>query len=205
MMMDDAIAEANARAIMARAGPELGRLVNDVVQKLMESQAPKERKYFRLTEIADQVGALIAPNTPCRRGCSACCYQAVGISDTEARRIAAHIGRPLVAQPHAGDLRALIVHLGSNVERFRGVPCTFLGAEGECTIYPVRPIACRTHHSLAADAAPCDTATGSHDIPHFNLQVITIAAGAACIDEAFADIRQYFPAAPPTTQETPAP
>jgi uncharacterized protein len=183
----------NGDAVIERAGAEIGRLLHEVVPRLMESQAPKVRKYIRLTEIAEKVNALIAPNTPCRRGCSACCHIAVGISDTEAQRIAMHTGRVAVAQSGAGDLHSLARTLGRNIIQYAQTPCTFLGAEGECTIYAVRPVTCRTHHAIAPDAKCCDLAIGRQPVPQVNLEILTTAAAAVCIDEAFADIRAYFP------------
>ena len=94
----------------------------------------------------------------CRAGCDHCCYQVVGVTPPEALAIAAELRRSL--SPDA--LARVIVHVNEAADRARGLdaaerfspdhPCTFLEA-GRCTIYEVRPLACRGMNSL--DAAEC--------------------------------------------------
>ncbi len=94
----------------------------------------------------------------CRRGCSYCCHgQQVPVSAPEALEIAAHIRTRPAERRHL-----LAERLVATDRRTRGrsraeimhemLPCPFL-LEGECGIYPVRPLACRAFVSLDLD--PC--------------------------------------------------
>jgi len=84
--------------------------------------------------IADQLAEASRkanPNVTCKRGCSACCSgSAILVSSVEVAMIATSTGRALNR----------VVDNGRNL---KGVPCPFLGLEGECTIYEARPAVCR--------------------------------------------------------------
>jgi Fe-S-cluster containining protein len=63
----------------------------------------------------------------CRRGCFACCVDDLSVFEVEADRIRAAAPRLLAeGTPHP---------IGA---------CAFLGSEGECRVYDVRPYVCRT-------------------------------------------------------------
>lgn len=76
----------------------------------------------------------IAPLAVCERGCSACCRIDVELTETEAALIARQTGRTYSERS---------IHTVGHTS-----PCPFLGAQGECTIYAVRPFNCRTFHTL---------------------------------------------------------
>ena len=81
-------------------------------------------------EVDSRAAALAATHgakLQCRRGCSACCVDEITVFEVEADRIRA-AAAPLLAagEPHPAGR------------------CAFLGAEGECRIYAVRPYVCRT-------------------------------------------------------------
>lgn len=72
--------------------------------------------------------------------CANCCKTIQpGFTDEDIARIAAHLGMSeesfiafyLEIDPEEGDYRT------------RGTPCPFLGGDNRCTIYEVRPAACR--------------------------------------------------------------
>lgn len=79
----------------------------------------------------------------CQRGCTACCRQDLSVSRVEAERIILWLSRHGVpeADPSLGphDDHDLFEALSG------GEACAFLGPDGACGIYPVRPIICRTH------------------------------------------------------------
>jgi hypothetical protein len=109
----------------------------------------------------------------CSKGCSYCCHQIVGVRVDEAVSIANFLRAMLTAE----DLAQAIADIEAKVERVRGllvddyvrqqIPCAFLGADGACSIYRARPLACRAWHSL--DAAECknvfDCAAGANTVP----------------------------------------
>jgi putative zinc- or iron-chelating protein len=107
-------------------------------------------------------GALgLSPEQPpaCRPGCAHCCYQAVGVSAPEVFAIYDH----LRASRKPDELDAAVRRIRDADDRTRGMtaaerlsprlPCPFLEQE-RCSIYQVRPLACRGANSL--DATACE-------------------------------------------------
>lgn len=63
----------------------------------------------------------------CRRGCAACCVDDITVFEVEAEKIRHGAAELLAsAEPHPAGA------------------CAFLGGEGECRIYALRPYVCRT-------------------------------------------------------------
>lgn len=165
-------------------------------QNIMDSHAKPTAKYLMLTLLADTIGEKVAPLTPCKRGCDHCCRIAVGISQHEADRIGAVTGR----QP--ADLRRSPEAIADALDRAQvdnyGKPCPFL-KDHACTVYEVRPMACRAHHSLADTAENCDsTGRTPHNCPTVpTLSVSHAMQEASAViffdDPVFGDIREFFP------------
>jgi len=96
----------------------------------------------------------------CRAGCDHCCHQPVGLTPPEALAIAAHLRQSLTR----AALAIVAARLAERVADTRGLspaarfspdhPCPFLNC-GRCSIYEVRPLACRGMNSL--DAEECKT------------------------------------------------
>jgi Fe-S-cluster containining protein len=81
------------------------------------------------------------PVPECQAGCAHCCRVRVEATDPEVLRIARAL-RELPAAQHAACVAALRGHAA-------GQDCGFLVA-GHCSIYALRPAACRKAHSLSA-------------------------------------------------------
>jgi Fe-S-cluster containining protein len=119
----------------------------------------------------------------CRRGCAGCCEEPVMVYRPEAARVALWLDDPVNAEAREffrASYRAWRNRVGDTLVRLsttfvtnpggyreahvaawsRGVPCAFL-RDNECTIYPVRPIACRTGHALDTAEFCSGAATGS--------------------------------------------
>lgn len=90
----------------------------------------------------------MSPPVACDKGCNWCCYQLVRVSAPEAFRIARHLDSEEMAHT-----RPAIVNRLHNLDKAtRGMsadsraripkPCAFLGDDGRCSIYAVRPLAC---------------------------------------------------------------
>jgi Fe-S-cluster containining protein len=91
--------------------------------------------------LARAVHAEVFGQIDCTR-CANCCKTASpGLGDAEVDRIAAWLDRPREAviadflEPYPADGRF----------RMRTIPCPFLGPDDRCTIYEVRPDACRNY------------------------------------------------------------
>jgi len=72
----------------------------------------------------------------CAVGCHSCCHPQLTVSEVEARLIRAH----LIAHPR---LYQSLLELEQRAP-FRGERCSFLGSDGGCGIYEVRPVVCRS-------------------------------------------------------------
>ncbi len=95
----------------------------------------------------------------CRAGCGHCCHQVVGATAPEVLAIYEH----LRASRTADELARVAARIRNADEKARGLtpdertspelPCPFLEEE-RCSVYEVRPLACRGKTSL--DAAACE-------------------------------------------------
>lgn len=142
------------------------------------------KKFDSILAIANNLVAAVTPNSACRNGCGHCCYQGVSVSRLEAERIQAATGRrfnPKAAQPKTGD-----------VERLTGVACPFL-VEERCSIYAVRPLACRTHFNMSDTTEVCDTKSFTGTLPLLNAHGFILAAGAV-LGADWRYIQKWFPA-----------
>jgi hypothetical protein len=97
----------------------------------------------------------------CKAGCDHCCYQVVGATPPEVLAIVHHLRQTRSSE----ELERLREHVATLFERAHGLssnerfspehPCAFLKEGGSCSIYEVRPLACRGMNSL--DAVECAT------------------------------------------------
>jgi hypothetical protein len=84
----------------------------------------------------EEIRARHAASFACASGCHACCAPGLTVSGVEKAAIAEHI--------QAHDLQGTLEALDR--ERPHGdARCRFLDAAGQCAIYAVRPIVCRSH------------------------------------------------------------
>lgn len=140
---------------------EVGRVVRLVYQEC-------DQEYTRLRQDAD---ADNFPPTVCSKGCAGCCSYVVNVADAEAMLLAeavqtmppkqreATLGRleawrrlwrSFTTGREAGGIHAAAVAWGA-----RRIPCPLLDpATHTCSVYAVRPHACRTHHACQVTDPP---------------------------------------------------
>lgn len=166
--------------------PRLHRLL-DAAQEMPSIQASVAEKNKTLVMLVQEAASILHDVTPCKKGCSHCCYQAVGIATYEAAAIGKYIGVTPVTLTQKFENPSVMQ------ERNKGVACVFL-KEGKCSIYEVRPLACRTHYNLSEYPELCDIANINGTVPNMNFSAVWNAQVAINMGTSvFDDIRQFFP------------
>jgi len=167
--------------------PVLRKLEDDLPRKVRHLNASAATKLKRVFALVDELTERATNFVACAKGCSACCHMNVTISDLEARTIAEATGRG-----HQKLTRSREHDSG----RFTGVPCPFL-ENSACSIYSLRPFACRKHVSFHTSDYWCQPQR-SHER---ELPLVRFAGA----EEAYfsvtgwqdrgiiADIRDFFP------------
>lgn len=156
-----AIAKKTFDQLMGQA--EFASIVNFVVKHL-ENLTSKIQKARFIHQIIDEYNEetfshpLIKELSPCRMGCSACCYTQVSVTEEEAELLALRISegveidhKKLAIQMQAGDSPEEFYKIFYHERK-----CIFLDDEGGCKVYEDRPSVCRTNVVLG-DPSQCDT------------------------------------------------
>lgn len=100
-----------------------------------------------------------AADIQCRSGCTFCCHQNVDVTIPEAILVALRLGNE--ADPRRAatlEAAALFEGLDEEARIATGRPCPLL-IDNRCSVYEVRPLACRSFAS--PDAATCHAALDS--------------------------------------------
>jgi uncharacterized protein len=118
---------------------------DSIPRRMRSTNASPNSKLTKIYALVDELGAAAKDFVACRNGCSACCYMNVTISLIEAKQIETATGRVRAA------LSSSWTH---NLGEFSGRPCPFL-KDSSCSIYHVRPFACRKHVSFDTTSFWC--------------------------------------------------
>lgn len=187
-LRQQAEAQAHVNVNRLNAKTKLAGELGDAAMEIAQLPLSQRIRYNKLVKLVDQAAVEILPFTACRKGCSHCCNIAVLMSDVEAQRIGEVIGRkPVKTGAFPADVPAL-------QDKYFGVPCTFLKG-GRCSIYAVRPLACRVHFNMADDPLFCSTAIAPQNslVPSLNLHGVDRALFVMTYGSLHADIRDFFP------------
>lgn len=166
---------------------ELTKREDAIQHKLASQNASSRNKLQKIYSLMADLGKAAEPYVACGNGCSDCCKINVMISQLEANFIERETG----IKP--AKLTGGLLH---PQEKFLGSPCPFL-KNNSCSIYEVRPFACRKHFSFDTTAYWCEaTLTSKFEFPMIGftgvegalLDVAKLTAGGV-----FADIRDFFP------------
>lgn len=163
------------------------RALKVAFMKVLELNIAPRAKMKRFFEAADALCEVVLPFSACTHGCSYCCNIAVTMTTTEAGIIGKHVGRKPKVLTDRPDIMG-------NIMKYNSTPCPFL-KRGKCSIYEVRPVACRVHFNMADTPEACDTSTPAQT-PMLNNNAIDAILFRAYRDEIWGDIRDFFPAKP---------
>lgn len=162
-------------------------MLTQAFNRTLHLKVPKLAKMKSFLAVADKLSKAVRPFTACKGGCSYCCHIAATVTETEAHIIGKVVGRKPVKLSGG-------VNSEETREKWHGTPCTFLKG-GRCSIYEVRPLACRLHVSLADTPFFCNTAVpiGDSLVPQLNLEQVVMGHAAIAFGDAWGDIRDFFP------------
>jgi Fe-S-cluster containining protein len=147
------LVESEAATALLAAG-RTAATVRELMEQAFESTRTHTEALLRHTPPAGQPA--------CRAGCAFCCAIPVSVQPPEALYMALHLRERL----NADALAALVERLRRRVEARRGwtleqrrtpqCRCVFLQADGRCSMYAGRPLACRGYTSQSAEACQED-------------------------------------------------
>lgn len=126
-------------------GPIVGRLFQGYRTAWQKEKPPITDAYAKIDELRARDGAANKQIT-CRKGCSFCCAQRVGVTQPEAELLANEIksGRVKVDKKRIAMQARWPDNPGEWSKRtFEHSRCTFLNDNNECIVYDVRPMSCR--------------------------------------------------------------
>ncbi len=152
------------------------------LEKFKASQVGPMKRLEMIYEITDKLFSNVYKFTPCKKGCSHCCYYNIDISEAEIAYI----------EKNTGQKRFKRI---KSWKEFHGISCPFL-QKNQCVIYDYRPFSCRKHITLAKDSYLCVPEL-SRNISFYRLSFSNIEAAFMLLQEKagsvkFYDIRQVF-------------
>lgn len=180
------------------AQSERSATANDLMRAAQKAKR-KDQRIVWLHRWASAVVEPLARVSPCKAGCSHCCHIPVGITSSEAERIASATGRSITTPSVATEIAQLddpakLSAALAESRKFIGQPCTFLGADKLCTIYEARPFACRTHMTLDNDDLLCRLIPGvAVPVPYVDTRHAWSIFLMGQPQDQLADIRSFFP------------
>ena len=139
-------AETRRAAFVAAIPLELSNREDNIQINLAKENASSRSKLRKIYNLMADLGKVAEPYIACGKGCSSCCKMNVKISQLEANQIGEKIGE---------KAKQLIKSKNYSSNEFIGIACLFL-KDDVCTIYDVRPFACRKHIWFDTSAYWCD-------------------------------------------------
>ncbi|CAN7761219.1 YkgJ family cysteine cluster protein [Pseudorhodoferax sp. LjRoot39] len=178
----------------------------DQLVRAAQKAATASQRVLWLQRAASAWAKPIEKVAACRKGCAHCCHISVTISAVEAAVIGRHVGVKPAQPENAVKLQELqeLQNAFSEVQaisaRTEPSPCPFL-VDNACSIYEVRPVACRLLLSLDDDELLCRLIPGQAvPVPYANSDQLKTLYLMAQVASPLADIRDFFPTAPSSTR-----
>ena len=142
--------------------PRLRAIVAQHGNALSEERSGKGKPHGHTARVHLAVDTMMSrqPDVPgkpiaCKAGCDYCCHYRVYAYAPEVLAIAAHVQQwpDLKRDALVTRLQAYVqatASMTSEQHERANLPCAFL-EQHRCSVYEVRPVACRKHHSLSAE------------------------------------------------------
>lgn len=162
---------------------------DDVIAgQLRRDNSSAKSKLGKIYALMAEVSQAVQPYIACGKGCSDCCKMNVSISIIEAERLSTVTRKPMAVVKHP---------VRHSEGEFSGVPCPFL-VDDVCSVYEVRPYACRAHYSFDTSAYWCHPERSCKG----EMSLLQMGGARQAYDDivtssrlrGFADIRDFFPA-----------
>lgn len=126
----------------------------------------------------------------CKSGCNYCCNIGTLIEEAEAVVIAKHLKLNAATVLQSGKAG---VDPKPNIKKYMGVPCPMLNEQGRCSIYSIRPNACKLNFNVSDYPQLCDTKQSAMDVPYMNNTKFWKVLSVHNPEMKIADIRDFFP------------
>lgn len=187
--LERSIEQSNQRvkAFITALDPSIDKRDDSIAVELAFENSSPRSKLRKIYALLSDATENIQPFVACTKGCSACCKMNVSITSVEAESLATASGKK-VAPVHRVPKHA--------EDKFSGVPCPFL-IEDACSVYEVRPFACRAHHSFDLTSYWCQPERAYvKGMGMMRLGGAVQAYQAIATDTrlgGFADVRDFFP------------
>lgn len=174
-------------AFMSILPKELDARDDAITDILRRENASAKSKLGKIYSLMSEVNQHLGPYVACGKGCSDCCKMNISISVVEAERLAAASGKQMAA------VERPMQHVK---DKFIGRPCPFL-VDNACSVYEVRPYACRAHYSFDTNAYWCHPERANYgEMTHLEMGGVRKAYDEIVVKSrlhGFADIRDFFP------------
>jgi Fe-S-cluster containining protein len=129
----------------------------------------------------------------CKSGCNFCCHMRVGASPIELFCIALSVSLTLSKEELNKLTQTLLENLNrtfrlSTLDHYKAkIPCPMLAADGRCSVYEYRPLACRQW--ISGDRSKCENGFNSPEAEPHNLYEGTAMAWGAGLSQG---MKQYL-------------
>lgn len=165
---EKSVAKENFDRLVGNIPSRLAEKEDRFAAQLKRAKTKPVKKLETLYSFMNQLYAHVSKYTPCKKGCSDCCYYSVTVSEVEI----SHIEKNTNTKRNKAFLPKA---------NFHGSACPFL-RQGGCSIYEFRPFVCRRHVTLTSTNTWCSPDVSNDEEFHL--------LSFSSVDEAFDQIRK---------------
>jgi Fe-S-cluster containining protein len=176
----------------------IGEMIHHYYQQFNSNlQYGEENVLYGMYEVMDQfdrdIPDKVRREISCKKGCSFCCHINVDVTEVEVKLI----------QKYAEE-RKMEINYEAAADPNRSA-CPFLSVNGKCSVYKVRPLACRKYFVIS-DPKLCDSKKYGPKIvtTYVNIEMEALTSGIHNAKLKFAPLRQVLLKLKPCSTSTEA-